>query len=125
MKVIYLFFVLSVVCHAEQGSNFTTSLVTEAAAELSQENHGGKQGVMSNTEPPHARKRRHSNQGQSSGENDDVWALYGLFQLSSPQFCSSGEEASPNICQTNCNNFIDDDITDDIGCVLKLLTDLL
>ncbi|RVE76565.1 hypothetical protein OJAV_G00010010 [Oryzias javanicus] len=111
--------VAKIVCHAEQGSNFTTSLITQVAAEK------GQHGAVASTEPPHARNRRHSNQGQSSGENDGVWAMYGLFQLSSPQFCSSGENATPNICQTSCSNFIDDDITDDISCVLKILTDLL
>ncbi|XP_023254863.1 coiled-coil domain-containing protein 80-like isoform X1 [Seriola lalandi dorsalis] len=49
------------------------------------------------------------------------WSLgyYGLFQLSDSHFCDSGYRWSRNKCSTSCTAFTDDDITDDIDCVLK------
>ncbi|XP_022623403.1 uncharacterized protein LOC111238253 [Seriola dumerili] len=49
------------------------------------------------------------------------WSLgyYGLFQLSDSHFCDSGYRWSRNKCSTACTAFTDDDITDDIDCVVK------
>ncbi|KAK2817509.1 hypothetical protein Q5P01_025700 [Channa striata] len=45
--------------------------------------------------------------------------LYGIFQLSDSHFCDSGYRWSRNECRTDCSAFIDDDITDDIACLVK------
>ncbi|XP_034757198.1 uncharacterized protein LOC117962166 isoform X2 [Etheostoma cragini] len=45
--------------------------------------------------------------------------LYGIFQLSDETFCNSGYRSSKNKCNTTCNAFIDDDISDDIRCFVK------
>ncbi|KAK2817518.1 hypothetical protein Q5P01_025709 [Channa striata] len=45
--------------------------------------------------------------------------LYGIFQLSDSHFCDSGYCRSRNECRTNCSAFTDDDITDDIACLVK------
>nr|XP_019969506.1 PREDICTED: nucleolin-like [Paralichthys olivaceus] len=45
--------------------------------------------------------------------------LYGLFQLSDSYFCSSGYRWSKNKCNTSCAAFSDDNIEDDIECLVK------
>ncbi|XP_038566103.1 lysozyme C-like [Micropterus salmoides] len=57
--------------------------------------------------------------------DEEVWTLYGLFQLSSHLVCSSDMTPSPNICGMDCNNLIDDDISDDISCVITILKQLI
>ncbi|XP_071361282.1 high mobility group nucleosome-binding domain-containing protein 5-like isoform X1 [Trachinotus anak] len=49
------------------------------------------------------------------------WSLgyYGLFQLTDSHFCASGYRWSRNKCSTACTAFTDDDITDDIDCLVK------
>ncbi|KAF1394569.1 hypothetical protein PFLUV_G00002400 [Perca fluviatilis] len=45
--------------------------------------------------------------------------LYGIFQLSDKTFCNSGYRSSKNKCNTTCDAFTDDDISDDIACFVK------
>ncbi|KAJ6652976.1 hypothetical protein lerEdw1_010245 [Lerista edwardsae] len=45
---------------------------------------------------------------------------YGIFQINSRWWCDNGEGVTANRCQTSCNNFINDDITDDIKCVKRI-----
>ncbi|XP_023124699.2 E3 ubiquitin-protein ligase HUWE1 [Amphiprion ocellaris] len=49
------------------------------------------------------------------------WSIgfYGLFQLSDSYFCDSGYRPSINRCKTSCTAFTDDDISDDIACLVK------
>ncbi|XP_051801638.1 uncharacterized protein LOC127533171 [Acanthochromis polyacanthus] len=49
------------------------------------------------------------------------WSIgfYGLFQLSDSYFCDSGYRWSINSCNTSCTAFTDDDISDDIACLVK------
>ncbi|XP_034446504.1 lysozyme C-like isoform X2 [Hippoglossus hippoglossus] len=47
------------------------------------------------------------------------FGLYGLFQLSDIHFCDSGYRLSKNRCNTSCTAFTDDDIKDDIKCLVK------
>uniref|UniRef100_A0A671TJC9 Uncharacterized protein n=1 Tax=Sparus aurata TaxID=8175 RepID=A0A671TJC9_SPAAU len=56
--------------------------------------------------------------------DDNIWTLYGLFQLSNHLVCSDGESLSPNICGMSCK-LIDDDINDDINCVFTIFQYLL
>ncbi|XP_058497122.1 alpha-lactalbumin-like [Solea solea] len=53
--------------------------------------------------------------------------LYGLFRLSNRLFCrdDSSDSTSIDHCDIHCNKFIDDDITDDVECVLGVFTNLL
>ncbi|KFO33445.1 Alpha-lactalbumin [Fukomys damarensis] len=47
---------------------------------------------------------------------------YGLFQISDKDFCeSSWTLQSSNTCDISCDKFLDDDLTDDIMCVKKIL----
>uniref|UniRef100_A0A3B4T5Q3 lysozyme n=1 Tax=Seriola dumerili TaxID=41447 RepID=A0A3B4T5Q3_SERDU len=71
---------------------------------------------LPSTDPPHTRERRGA---------EEVWTLYGIFQLSNYLVCNDGTTPSPNICGLSCSNLVDDDIRDDINCVLKILAYLL
>uniref|UniRef100_A0A3B4XTD2 lysozyme n=1 Tax=Seriola lalandi dorsalis TaxID=1841481 RepID=A0A3B4XTD2_SERLL len=71
---------------------------------------------LPSTTPPPARERRGA---------QEVWTLYGIFQLSNYLVCNDGTTPSPNICGLSCSNLVDDDIRDDINCVLKILAYLL
>lgn len=85
----------------------------------------------------------------SSEEDDESKGLYGLFQLSDRKFCDSGLCPSKNMCHASCKGesllqkdiditylsvafkndcilnffflaaFTDDDITNDIACVIQ------
>ncbi|XP_060905099.1 location of vulva defective 1-like [Labrus mixtus] len=50
-----------------------------------------------------------------------LWSLghYGVFHLSDGYHCNSDYRLSVNKCNTSCNAFADDDITDDIDCFVK------
>ncbi|XP_062827726.1 lysozyme C-2-like [Anolis carolinensis] len=50
---------------------------------------------------------------------------YGIFRLKSTESCNNGRSRSTNTCKINCNMFLDDDITDDVECLKKLITNKL
>ncbi|XP_035602748.2 uncharacterized protein LOC118364989 [Oncorhynchus keta] len=54
---------------------------------------------------------------EDSSEEETMRTLYGLFQLSDRVICASGSTPSLNLCQMNCSDLIDDDISDDLDCV--------
>ncbi|XP_035856359.1 protein starmaker-like [Sander lucioperca] len=61
-----------------------------------------------------------SSEDRSSEEtNRSSLGLYGIFQLSDETFCNSGYRSSKNKCNTTCDAFTDDDISDDIACFVK------
>ncbi|XP_067355667.1 uncharacterized protein [Channa argus] len=76
---------------------------------------------------PRSRHRRHTKlpslqvRPASPRQPPQNCTLYGTFQLSSCQVCSNGSTPSANICGMDCSKLVDDDISDDIGCVLKIL----
>ncbi|XP_021514423.1 alpha-lactalbumin [Meriones unguiculatus] len=54
-------------------------------------------------------------------KNEDA-TEYGLFQISNKFWCKSSEiPESQNICGISCDKFLNDDLTDDIACVKKIL----
>ncbi|XP_055482781.1 alpha-lactalbumin [Psammomys obesus] len=54
-------------------------------------------------------------------KNEDA-TEYGLFQISNKFWCKSSEiPESQNICGISCDKFLNDDLTDDIECVKKIL----
>lgn len=61
-----------------------------------------------------------SSSEESAEERGDVWTLYGIFQLSDRVMCQSGSAPSLNLCQTDCQAFLDDDIADDIACAEEI-----
>lgn len=50
---------------------------------------------------------------------DDPEPIYGIFQISSKYWCA--EVGVGGICNVNCNDLTDDDITDDVACLKKIL----
>ncbi|XP_026214633.1 uncharacterized protein LOC113161328 [Anabas testudineus] len=71
------------------------------------------------------RGRRHDRKPSSPTQSDPKnCVLYGIFQLSSCQACNDGITPTANVCGISCSNLLDDDISDDISCLLKILGDL-
>ncbi|XP_054721100.1 lysozyme C, milk isozyme-like [Uloborus diversus] len=46
---------------------------------------------------------------------------YGMFQINNDKWCKSSLRPSQNRCQTSCENFLDDDISDDVRCIQLIL----
>ncbi|KAL2086572.1 hypothetical protein ACEWY4_017631 [Coilia grayii] len=119
-------------CHVELASGFNTSAVKQLT--VPSDFNGG---------PGHRRKRSSSEEDSNSSEKKDrpkggrskptrrpvppkdVWTLYGIFQLPDRVMCDSGLVPSLNICQTNCSNFLDDDVDDDIACVEQIIAKVM
>ncbi|XP_066469532.1 lysozyme C, milk isozyme-like [Tiliqua scincoides] len=55
--------------------------------------------------------------------NSDGSRDYGIFQINSRYWCTNGQGPSANGCRTSCNNFLTNDITDDINCAKKVVSD--
>ncbi|XP_066468835.1 lysozyme C, milk isozyme-like [Tiliqua scincoides] len=55
-------------------------------------------------------------------EFDGKAPYYGIFQLSGLIWCSNGRHFSENRCQIDCDRFLDDDITDDVLCAKKVIS---
>ncbi|XP_023268197.1 lysozyme C-like [Seriola lalandi dorsalis] len=120
--------VAKLVCNVELTSGFNTSAVTELIPGREDHPRRGRRNAsfgglfslaeleLPSTTPPPARERRGA---------QEVWTLYGIFQLSNYLVCNDGTTPSPNICGLSCSNLVDDDIRDDINCVLKILAYLL
>ncbi|XP_053471196.1 circumsporozoite protein-like [Ictalurus furcatus] len=60
------------------------------------------------------------NHSQKRGVNG-LWTLYGVFQLADRVACTSSKDLSVNICNMDCSKLTDDDLTDDINCVLTII----
>ncbi|XP_053471931.1 uncharacterized protein LOC128602260 [Ictalurus furcatus] len=56
---------------------------------------------------------------RSKRSSEDQTLLYGIFQLSDIT-CNSGLSYSLDLCQLSCSALTDDDITDDIACLMGL-----
>ncbi|KAM8771689.1 uncharacterized protein AB9X84_023734 isoform 2-T2 [Acanthopagrus schlegelii] len=133
------------VCHAQFASGFDTSAVNQLDAGTGKHHGKGKRdtsygGLFSIAEldavtsPPPARGRRHAGKPPTKPKStppepphvdDNIWTLYGLFQLSNHLVCSDGESPSPNICGMSCSQLTDDDIDDDINCLFTIFQNLL
>ncbi|KAK2909317.1 hypothetical protein Q8A67_005154 [Cirrhinus molitorella] len=111
-----------IVCHAQLSSGFNTNTIkTIPEPKEPNSGHGSRHrrspGGKGNgrpsskvTPPPH-----------DSSEENEVWTLYGLFQLSDHVVCSSTQSKALNLCGLTCNKLIDDDTSDDIKCVQTLI----
>ncbi|XP_012725240.2 alpha-lactalbumin-like [Fundulus heteroclitus] len=121
-------FVAKVVCHVEQLSGFNTSTVTELRREKGQgSSESGSESGSESAEGSRSKGKHQSGkkQGGRSNEDDQDMNLYGLFQLAEGLVCSSENNTLPNLCGISCNKLIDDDISDDINCLVKLLTEIV
>jgi len=112
--LLFLFWTLSetlftVVCHVQLTSNFNTSAIkTIAEPQNSGELHGPRKGRSAKsqgknkgrpsikvTSPPHL---------ESAEDKNEVWTLYGLFQLSNHVVCNSTQSHSLNLCGLTCDS---------------------
>nr|Q9TSR4.1 RecName: Full=Alpha-lactalbumin; AltName: Full=Lactose synthase B protein; Flags: Precursor [Bos grunniens]AAF06793.1 alpha-lactalbumin [Bos grunniens] len=58
---------------------------------------------------------------QAIVQNNDS-TEYGLFQINNKIWCKDDQNPhSSDICNISCDKFLDDDLTDDIMCVKKIL----
>nr|XP_056711996.1 lysozyme C, milk isozyme-like [Euleptes europaea] len=55
--------------------------------------------------------------------NSDGSRDYGIFQINSRWWCSNGQGRTANGCHTSCNNFLTNDISDDIECAKRVVRD--
>ncbi|KAI5089860.1 vegetative cell wall protein gp1-like [Silurus meridionalis] len=79
------------------------------------------------TEPPQPQNPVIINQSSEVKPQNSVplpsppeFTLYGVFQLADRVACAS-DKPSLNVCNLDCKKLIDDDITDDVQCVLTIL----
>ncbi|KAK2918508.1 alpha-lactalbumin-like [Channa argus] len=103
--------VATFVCHAERASGFNTSKVNEPEMNF----QFMKRRNIKNLVPTLVRR---------SAQDDDIATLYGIFQLSNRLACSDGMTPSPTICGLDCTELVDDDIRDDISCLLQVFSSL-
>ncbi|KAM3622602.1 uncharacterized protein V6R79_000921 [Siganus canaliculatus] len=99
--------ILAVICHVEVGSGFNTSAVNQLTVPRKDHPSERKDSPSPTSGPP------------------VTWTLHGIFQFSSHLICSDATTPSPNLCGINCSDLTDDDIDDDIRCLLKLFRNLL
>ncbi|KAI4800197.1 hypothetical protein KUCAC02_013431 [Chaenocephalus aceratus] len=137
-------FLAKLICHVEKASEFNTSAVNQLIP-IKKSSHlrrgrrdvdesEGLRGSFSSVDL-HQRKKRSSEHDSSSEEKhssseeeeeEEQWTLYGLFQLSDHLICSDGATPSPDrICNVTCSALVDDDIEDDIGCILNIISKVM
>ncbi|KAK2817513.1 hypothetical protein Q5P01_025704 [Channa striata] len=126
--------VLKLVCQVEQTTGFNTSAVTQLPG--NEGSHTGQQtedhSKSSEEDHSDSEERKGPSKSKRSRRHDKTplrpsqpppaqnCTLYGVFQLNSCQVCNDSVTPSANICGTDCSNFLDDDIHDDISCLLKI-----
>ncbi|KAL6084632.1 hypothetical protein STEG23_025814, partial [Scotinomys teguina] len=54
--------------------------------------------------------------------NSDGSSEYGIFQLNSAWWCNNGVTSTQNLCHMNCNDLLNNHITDDIMCAKHVVT---
>ncbi|ROL52047.1 Ribonuclease inhibitor [Anabarilius grahami] len=110
-----------IVCHVQLTSNFNTSAIkTITEPEKPCESHGSRKGRAAKKGRPSTKvtPKPHLESGEDKNE---VWTLYGLFQLSDHVVCNSTRHHSLNLCGLTCNKLLDDNINDDVACVQVLI----
>ncbi|XP_076156530.1 uncharacterized protein LOC143139690 [Alosa pseudoharengus] len=127
-----------IVCHVELTSGFNTSAKNQLTVPQDSKGSGnqggrrrGRRSAGAGGSRPAISKLKGSKSekgpgdGSSSSEESaeqrgELWTLYGIFQLSDRVMCNSSSVPSLNICQMDCQAFLDDDIADDIACAVKI-----
>ncbi|XP_075948135.1 lysozyme c-1 [Anarhichas minor] len=114
-------FVAKIVYYVERMSGFNTSAVTHETEDPGSERRHAKGGgtVWPHSVTPRSAKMSPGPSGPPH-QDEEAPTFYGLFQLSNLLACSDGTTPSPDICSMDCNDFIDDDISDDLKCLLKV-----
>ncbi|KAL2086574.1 hypothetical protein ACEWY4_017633 [Coilia grayii] len=125
-------------CHFELASGFNTSAVKQLTVPsdvtggpgLNSAHHGGSSPSEEEDGSSMDSNSSEDMSGLGSGHSTptrrpvppkDAWTLNGIFQLPDRVTCDSGLVPSLNICQTDCSNFLDNDVDDDIACIKEIL----
>ncbi|XP_029949364.1 lysozyme C-3-like [Salarias fasciatus] len=126
-------FVAKIVCHAELASDFNSSTVNQLTC--SPGSPGSSSSPGSPVPPQEGRNQRNSPSPvhlrpnsrlqYNCDEDDETRTLYGLFQLGGHLTCSDGATPSANLCGMDCSDLLDDDILDDVHCLLAVFRNLL
>ncbi|KAG5278421.1 hypothetical protein AALO_G00098810 [Alosa alosa] len=133
-----------IVCHVELTSGFNTSVENQLTFTQDSKGSGSQGGrrrgrrsagaggsrfaiskfMGSNSEEgsgDSSSSSSSSSSEESAEQRGELWTLYGIFQLSDRVMCNSSSVPSLNICQMDCQAFLDDDIADDIACAVKII----
>ncbi|XP_060755556.1 uncharacterized protein LOC132866795 [Neoarius graeffei] len=123
--------VAKIVCRADETSQFDTSVVSQVSPQdLGRRKPRGVPKTLNHpkTITPIPMLHNSTEELNFNGTIRHVkrsvegpWSLYGVFQLSDRVACASPNKPSLNLCNLSCDKLIDDDITDDISCVLTIL----
>ncbi|XP_036154900.1 lysozyme C, milk isozyme-like [Myotis myotis] len=58
-----------------------------------------------------------------NGRNSNGSSDYGIFQLNNQWWCKDNKFPSENACNIMCSKFLDDNISDDINCIKRVVRD--
>ncbi|XP_041959662.1 uncharacterized protein LOC121718639 [Alosa sapidissima] len=131
-----------IVCHVELTSGFNTSAKNQLTVPQDSKGSGSQGGRRRGRRSAGAggsqfpisklgsKSEKGPGDGSSSSEESakqrgELWTLYGIFQLSDRVMCNSSSVPSLNICQMDCQAFLDDDIADDIACAVKIIPKMM
>ncbi|XP_029134244.2 processed variable antigen [Labrus bergylta] len=100
-------------------TNFDEELIMKAENRIDEEDDDSNEAFGDMLDPEESGKSEDG--GFRIHKMTKLWSLgnYGVFQLSDGYHCNSDYRLSVNECNTSCNAFADDDITDDIDCFVK------
>ncbi|KTF79464.1 hypothetical protein cypCar_00028066 [Cyprinus carpio] len=88
-----------IVCHVQLTSGFNTSAIKTIAEPQEPRSGPGPRRVRS----PGEKNKGGSSSNESGEDKDEVWTLYGLFQLSDHVVCSSTQSRALNLCRLSCD----------------------
>ncbi|XP_058025629.1 lysozyme C-2-like [Ahaetulla prasina] len=119
MKALVLTFLFLLVA-ASEAKRYTRC---DLASVLKQNGMDGYEGVSLGDWICMASSESSFDTGAVSRLNDNGSRDYGLFQINSRYWCNDNQGRTANGCNKPCSDFIDDDITDDITCVKRVVRD--
>nr|XP_020480849.1 uncharacterized protein LOC109974794 [Monopterus albus] len=119
-------FVAKLVCHAEVSAGFDTSALETKPMMRNPHtvyNVSNSAHLLKGEDSPNPPTTNSTpSQNQSGQYLPTEESLHGIFQLSDGVTCVNGScsNYSLNLCGTNCSKFLDSNINDDLGCVMKI-----
>ncbi len=86
----------TVVCHVQLTSGFNTGAIKTIAEPRG---HGPRRGRS-----PGGKNKGGSSSNESDEDKNEVWTLYGLFQLSDHVVCNTTQSCALNLCRLSCDS---------------------
>lgn len=87
-------------CHVQVTSGFNTSAIKTITEP--QEPRGGR--GLRRGRSSGGKNEGDSSSNESDEDKDEVWTLYGLFQLSDHVVCNSTQSRALNLCRLSCDS---------------------